>query len=224
MGFDQIKTMAYYKIPKSKKNLHECLYHIKNMEKAENAEELETNFAAFVNSARSVTFVLQKEFRDDPKFISWYGDSKKYKDGNWESGKIESKSTKIYEMKNDELCKYFIDTRNKIVKEGINGLEFSCSIGEFNSDKDVIDRPVDSSLAITDRGIFYLINEGTPQQDIIPAKTKGEMVVKIKTINPPLRHMKKTIPIEKTDIISLSIMYYNYLKSLVEEWTETLNN
>ena len=51
-----------FMVPQAKKNLHACEYHLKNMSKSENIEELEINFAAFVNSARNVTFVLQKQF------------------------------------------------------------------------------------------------------------------------------------------------------------------
>ena len=63
-------------IPKARKNLHECLYHLANMRNSKNSEEFEINFAAFVNSARNVTFVLQKEFSKDDVFIKWYKKSK----------------------------------------------------------------------------------------------------------------------------------------------------
>jgi len=64
-------------IPKAKKNLHACKQHLENLFKSKNFEEVEINFENFVNSGRNVTFVLQKEFNTDPRFIKWYGKSKK---------------------------------------------------------------------------------------------------------------------------------------------------
>jgi hypothetical protein len=36
---------------------------------ANNVEEVKINFAAFINSARGVTFVLNTEFNKDPTFM-----------------------------------------------------------------------------------------------------------------------------------------------------------
>src|SRR3990172_32302 len=98
--------MAYL-IPKAKKNLHQCKHHLKLMGQSHNLEELEINFAAFVTSARSVTFVLQKEFSKNKKFIKWYGGKKD-----------PQKGTKRYEMSKDPLLRFFVGLRNKIEKQG----------------------------------------------------------------------------------------------------------
>ena len=101
-------------IPRAKKNLHECEYHLNKMLSISHVEELEINFAAFVNSARNVTFVLQKEFNKDSYFIERY-------------------EVKQNEMSQDKLCKFFYELRSSIIKEGINKLEFSTQINQFNS-------------------------------------------------------------------------------------------
>lgn len=189
-------------IPKAKKNLHECEYHLKNMITSRNVEELEINFAAFVNSARNVTFVLQKEFNGKIRFEIWY-------------------KFKIDQMAKDELCYFFRNLRNEIIKEGINRIQASTHIKKFDSSKDMVDRPDDSSLVITGKGIFYLIKKGTPQEDLIPAKTKAEMMTQVFIENSPKTHLGKEIP--NNNIIEISKLYYKYLKNIVEEWTGIIN-
>lgn len=88
--------MAYL-VPKAKKNLHQCVYHLNLMRQSHNIEEFEINFAAFVISARSVTFVLQKEFGKNDRFLKWYGDKNNPKE-----------RTKIHEMRADPLCIFFL--------------------------------------------------------------------------------------------------------------------
>ena len=63
-------------IPKAKKKLHACKVHLEKLLKSNHFAEVEIYFEAFVNSGRDVTFVLQKEFNKDPRFIKWYGESK----------------------------------------------------------------------------------------------------------------------------------------------------
>jgi hypothetical protein len=53
---------------------------------------------AFLSTSRSVTFVLQKEFADNPKFQSWYGQKRD-------------------EMKKDPLMKFFVDMRDVSIHE-----------------------------------------------------------------------------------------------------------
>jgi hypothetical protein len=189
-------------IPKAKKNLHECEYHLNNMMNSLNVEELEINFAAFVNSGRNVTFVLRKEFNSDDNFSKWY-------------------KIKQDEMGSDELCKFFKELRNHILKEGINNIECDTTISRFNSSEDMVDRPKDSELKITGKGIFYLVNNGTPQEDLIPAKTKAQMMTTVFIKEAPKTHLGKTIP--NNNIIEISKNYYLYLKILVEEWTGIIN-
>lgn len=144
-------------VPKAKKNLHECEYHLSNLLKSKHFEEVEINFAAFVNSARNVTFVLQKEYKGHPKFLEWYGDP-----DNPEESK---KGTKIYEMRNDDLCKFFYKLRSQIIKEGINNLNCSTKIRSFRTVTDTPDKPENASILIGSKGIYYHVDKGTPQED-----------------------------------------------------------
>ncbi|KKT00236.1 MAG: hypothetical protein UW07_C0018G0017 [Candidatus Nomurabacteria bacterium GW2011_GWF2_43_8] len=210
-------------IPRAKKNLHECAYHLDKMVSANHLEDLEISFAAFVNSARSVTFILQKEYKDNESFLNWYGNSDFYKDGRW-IGKIEEpKDSKIYQMAHDELCKFFVTLRNQITKEGINGFVCNTRISSFNSSSDLIDRPPNSSIQIGGNGIYYLVGEKTSKEDRIPARTRAKITTEVFIKDTPSVHLGISIPDSDRHIIGLSVRYYEYLKSLVEEWTGIIN-
>lgn len=204
--------MAYL-IPKAKRNIHQCEHHLRLMEQSHNIEELEINFAAFVISARSVTFVLQKEFSDNKKFLKWYGDRDK-----------PTKETKRYEMREDLLCKYFLGLRNSIEKEGISGLKgISTEIQSFDSSKDIINKPEGmDGLVIGPNGIFIRVFPDTPKADLIPAVTNVGIITLVGLENAPKMHLGKSI--DGKNLFEMSRMYYEYLKKLVEEWTDMVNN
>lgn len=211
-------------VPKAKKNLHECEFHINQMLSAAHMEDLEINYSAFVSSARNITFILQKEFKDTDGFLEWYGNPNDYKNGIYSGEGDEPKDTKIYEMRSDELCKYFGGLRNQIVKEGINSLVCSTHISSLNTGTDLIDQPPNSSLEIGSNGMYYRVHKGTPYEDRIPAKTRGVITTKVHIQNAPQKHLGVNIPEDQRDVISLSRKYLDYLKSIVEEWTGIINS
>src|SRR3989338_6957218 len=188
-------------IPKARKNLHECSYHLTNMKSSNNSEEFEINFAAFVNSARNVTFVLQKEFTKDSDFNNWY-------------------TQKQTEMKNDELCKFFLELRNNIIKEGINGIVgFSFTNQPFNTTNDLEQKPKNAkNITIDGKGFFWNINVGTKYEDKIPAKHNGKLTTIIKLNNQPKQHLGKDI--SKKNTVEISESYFDYLKKLVDDFVE----
>lgn len=201
-------------VPKAKKNLHACEYHLKNLLSSRHFEEVEINFAAFVNSARSATFVLQKEFKKNPNFIEWYGNPDKPEEAK--------KGTKIHQMQNDELCKFFIELRNKIVKEGVTNLNCSTIIRSFHAGKDLPDKPANAGILIGSQGIYYHVKRGTSKEDKIPALTGGRITTKIFIADVPTKHLGKTI--SNPNLVSISKLYHKYLKNLIEEWTGIINS
>lgn len=64
----------------------------------ENRKVFIFNLDAFLSTSRSVTFVLQKEFRREPKFRKWYGQKQE-------------------EMKKDELMNFFTGMRDFSIHE-----------------------------------------------------------------------------------------------------------
>ena len=85
--------------------LTQTQYHFKNMKEKVKTfpfDEFAFELCAFIESARNITFALQKEHANNPKFKEWY-------------------NKKQEEMRKDELLKFFIEKRNTIVKEGDPG-------------------------------------------------------------------------------------------------------
>jgi hypothetical protein len=190
-------------IPRAKKNLHECEYHLNIMSHSRHIEELEISFTAFVNSARNVTFVLQKEFNKNPSFEAWY-------------------KKKQLEMDEDPLCKFFIETRNRITKEGINGLRCSTHIQSLNIPTDMPDKPTPNcDIVINEKGMYWLVNKGLPQEDLIPAFTRGSITTRVFIHDAPTHHLGKEI--QQNDVITISQIYYDYLKNMVEEFAGIIN-
>ena len=201
-----------YLIPKAKKNIHQCEYHLVLMTNSHNIEEFEINFTAFVTSARSVTFVLRKEFGDNDKFLKWYGDKENPAQG-----------TKIREMREDPLCNFFLNLRNSIEKEGISGLKgVSTNIQSFNSKSDVLNKPEGmKGFVIGPSGIFIRVYPNSPRADLIPAITKAVISTSVILENTPNSHLGQNI--KNKNIIEICKLYYEYLKKLVEEFTEIVN-
>ncbi len=200
------------------------------MEGSRSLEEIEINFAAFVSSARSVTFVLQKEFCKNDKFIKWYGDSRKEKVLCQHCGKTKDipieppKGTKQYEMRNDPLCRFFLEQRNRIEKEGISGIEaVSTDITSFDSSTDIPEKPVGvDSTIIGEGGIFFTVYSNTPKADVLSAKTMAIVSTVFMLKDTPVVHLGKDI--QDRNFFEKSKLYFEYLKSMVEEFTGIVNS
>ena len=74
------------------------MYNQMNKSPKEKPNLFIANLNAFISLARSITFVMQKEFHDIPGFAEWY-------------------AIKQDEMKNDKDMKFFVDLRNESLKE-----------------------------------------------------------------------------------------------------------
>jgi len=75
----------------------EAEYFLEMMkENIEDRQKFRYNLSAFVSAARSVTFVLQKEFSKNPKFDTWYCE-------------------KQMQMRRDKLFKFFKDKRDYVI-------------------------------------------------------------------------------------------------------------
>jgi hypothetical protein len=84
---------------KALEKLDEAKYFLEQIKSnIENDRALKHNLSAFLSSARSITFVLQNEYSDNPNFGTWY-------------------AKKQEEMRNDNLLSFFVNKRNYVVKE-----------------------------------------------------------------------------------------------------------
>lgn len=204
-----------FMIPKSKKNLHQTEYHLNKMKQSKHFEELEINFCAFVMSARTVTFVLQKEFTNHlefgERFRNWYGVKDKVLPG-----------TKMDLMSKDSLCKYFKNIRNNVEKEGINNLKaISSTIRSYSTEEDKTNYPDGfSGIIMGSKGIYYIVYKGTKKEDLLPAINSGWVTTEVILNNPPNLHLNKQI--NDNSMFNLCELYYNFLINLVEEWNEIM--
>ena len=58
---------------KALSKLEEAFYYFHLMkENVDNKDNFKFNLSAFLSSARSITFFLQKEFKGNPRFEEWY--------------------------------------------------------------------------------------------------------------------------------------------------------
>ncbi len=211
-------------IPKAKKNLHACRYHLVNMWRSVHPEELQYNFAAFLSEALRVTWVLQNEYCRDKKFIKWWGNIEKDSRTGGNKSKLE-KGTKRYEMRNDQLCSFFYDLRTKILKEGVSGFAVqSTKILKLDTRFDIKDKPEGaSSFIFSGNGAYWLIYPSSSKVDMIPAKfqTTANIQYSITSTDLPNSHLNKLI--KNNNLLKSCELYCQYLSSLLEEWTEILN-
>jgi len=193
-----------YLIPRAKRVLHECVYHLDLMKSSKSAEELEINFSAFLNSTRNVTFALQKEFAGNKKFTKWY-------------------KKKMKEMTKEPLLLFFVKLRNRTVKEGITGLKgISLTIKSLDTSKDLINKPEGSAnLIITRKGPYWNVFPNSPKADLLPADTTGEIYSVVALEGIPKTFLGKEL---EPNISKVCDTYYLYLKQLVEECTEIVNS
>jgi len=93
--------------PYSRERLEEALYFLLQMRRNYiERKDFIFNMNAFLNSARSVTWVLKKEFAHNPSLKAWY-------------------SQKEDEMKEDKFMSFFVKLRNVSVKEKTPGHKVS---------------------------------------------------------------------------------------------------
>lgn len=142
-------------------------YHLEQMRKSmlnDNGKIFIFNLDAFLSTSRSITFVLQKEFKSNPKFKCWY-------------------CKKQDEMRKDELMRFFTDMRDISIHEGSpqtqvvttigvvdtgSGYESGLSITKINADgtkevvefklPDVKEKPIAETTPTTHCN-YYFFNE-----------------------------------------------------------------
>jgi hypothetical protein len=79
--------------------LKEATYFLSRLQDTRSDREVfKFNLSAFLSAARSVTFYAQKEFKRAPGFEEWY-------------------ATKQDEMGADPAMRFFLDSRNKVLKQ-----------------------------------------------------------------------------------------------------------
>ena len=167
-----------------------------------NAPDRERQVAAMhnvVRTGRSVTFVLQNMQNMAPGFHAWYMP--------WQE-----------EMRKDPLLRYFKDLRNKIEKQGREGVVNITHINSFNTSRDMPPAPPGSvSFFIGDEnggnGWEVQLEDGTTQKIYIELpESIGRSWFAFEDL--PDEHLGS--PIVEDTLEGVSRLYVQYLRRLVE--------
>lgn len=141
--------------------LRQAKYHLENMKQKVKSfpfDEFAFELCAFIEAARGITWAMQKEYSNNPKFKEWYSEKQK-------------------EMSKDQLFKFFTNKRNAIVKEGHPGN----NAFTFYLEGRLTLPPLEEVGVILTEGIF------TPEGEIKAKTKKGiEIPMEKKIIRTPV--------------------------------------
>jgi hypothetical protein len=184
----------------AKEKLEEALYFLLQMRQSYiHRKHFVYNMNAFLNSARNVTFTLQEEYANNPKFKTWYPQKQK-------------------EMKKDKLMNFFNDLRVVSVhKKGFpkhsisvkaayifpkDGKVFQAStVGYTTTKHSDADKVEMNALGL-----------------LLPSESGGAKIVEpVYTLVTDWEFEKAPEGYQGKDILALCIEYYHKLRKLVEE-------
>lgn len=200
--------MKFYR---AERKIREMENHFSRLSISQNVDDFEDNFAAFIGASRSVTLALQTDadiaFNEDGSikrkgpingFIDWY-------------------IKKQTEMKQDELCKFFKDTRDLDVHTGSSVLN---SVYEIKGGV-TLSAPKGGLLVIGARGTYEVYDHDSSKEKRVQKKIQNE-VFQISMNNLPTKHLGKQI--ENNNPIKSCMLYKDYLTALVVEAKEIFMN
>ena len=175
------------------KKLRETQYFYNQMlENYKEPEKFEFNLQAFLSAARSVTFVMQKEYSKHPDFGKWY----------------ESKQK---EMHTDEMLRFFNEKRTVSIHEKLVSLGTITHIRHIE-----VSPPKGWGFAITGKGEPVWI---TPKGERIHASEFDQEVTRIYLFdNPPKTFLG--VDLANFSVVHLCRLYLAYLTDLEKDATE----
>ena len=177
--------------------LNEAEYFYQKMEeKAKIPTEFRFNLNAFISRARSVTWVLKKQYSKNPKFEVWYAKKEK-------------------EMKNDELMNFFKEARNISIKEHPLRPQTSTYIRHIE-----IGDSKGRGFAITSEGETVWINrdETGKETRVHASEFDSEIAMEYYFDKPTPPILFQTL-----QVIDLCGLYLRSLKDLIEQASRILN-
>lgn len=180
----------------TEKKLQEAKYFLRRMLETYSAPfEFECNLQAFISSARSVTWVMQKEYSKKPEFEEWYG-------------------KKQEEMQADEMLRFFREARTTTTHRK------PLDVGTVAHIKQIYlnSIPRGWGFAITGKGEPVWI---TPKGEQIHAFEFDTQVKRAYLFdNPPTVFLGSKL--SDISVVTLCRLYLAYLSDLVKELTEKM--
>ena len=181
-----------------KKALEEAEYFYVRMQETENIpEEFRHNLNAFLSRARSVTWVLKKDYSKNSRFKEWYVEKQR-------------------QMQCDELMNFFVKARNVSLKQEPIRPATSAYIRRI----EIRNVPKGRGFAITREGepVWIEKNEETGEEKRVHAREFDSEVARLYFFDKP----KPPSGFESLHVIDLCKLYLGALRDLVEEATRVL--
>lgn len=175
-----------------RKALEEAEYFYRRMQETESVpEQFRYNLNAFLSRARSVTWVLRKNYSKNPRFNEWYVAKKK-------------------QMERDELMKFFVDARNVSLKEEPIQPATSAYIRHI----EIREAPKGRGFAITAEGEpVWIEKDETGKEKRVHASEFDSEVARQYYFDKP----RPPSGFENLQVLDLCGLYVLALKDLVEE-------
>jgi len=169
---------------------------LERLKVANDALAFRSLFNSFLSAVRAITYALQKEGRHISGFDNWYKPRQK-------------------EMRNDELLRFVHEARIEDFHEGKQRLTFSTHIQYLSAETVGPPPSPDAKLTVGPQGPFWVVNEGTPQEQRIPVKQGGDYVIRISIENAPEVHLG--VKLAKNDPVTICQLALDYFTGLVYE-------
>lgn len=130
---------------------------------------------------------------------------------NWKEEKIKNHKA----LNEGELINFIKEKRIADFHYGVSTLAFTM-YGHNFSTNDLGRKPSpDATWIINGKGIFWIINKGTPEERLIPCEINEGCTFAVAIINPPTLYLHKPLP--STDPISICITALKYYEELLFE-------
>ncbi len=188
---------------KTERKIRELNDHFKRLLSSRNVDDFETNFADFLGSGRSVTHALQADGG-----ISFDKNGNLKKRGEVK-GFAEWYLKKQAEMRGDELCKYFKDTRDIDFHTGNTAIRSNYHMSA------TLSTPPNAQIGIGKRGTYLIYNAGTPEEYSELMALPGKEKFEIGLDDSPKNH--RGIAIGDRSPTNLCELFKKYLDALLKE-------
>lgn len=176
--------------------LEDCRFILDQLKAATNAPSFRSRFNSFLSASRAITYALQKDGAHIQGFKNWY-------------------ERKRLEMENDDLLRFLHSARTEDFHEGKHSLTFETYVDRFSGGRAGRPPSPDAKMAFGAEGVFWVVDEGTPQQRRIPIKQGGDWVTLISVANPPRGHRGKELA--STHPLTICELAVRYFSELVHE-------
>lgn len=176
----------------AKTKLEDSRVIFRQLRASSDAPSFRSLFNSFLNASRAITYALQKDGKHIAGFKDWY-------------------KVKQAQMRNDELLRFIHDARTEDFHEGKHRLSFETHIHHLMAGPPP---SPNARMVIGSEGPFWIVNEGTPQEQRVPIN-QGTYTIQVSIANAPTVHLGKRLA--KNDPMTICQLALDYFSELVHE-------